>query len=89
MDEATRMTSLNEALATMRAEKEAARDPAATAIMNRSTEELRASGIMDRVLGVGDPAPMFARPNVRGETIRLRSVLKDGPAVVSFFRGRW
>jgi hypothetical protein len=83
------MPSLNEALAKMRAEKDAVRDPAATAIMQRSTDELGASGIMDGVLGVGDTAPMFARPNLAGETVRLRSVLKDGPAVVSFFRGRW
>ena len=82
------MPSLNEALAKMRAEKDAVRNPAATAIMNQSTEELRASGIMDGVLSTGDAAPMFARPNLAGETIRLRSVLKDGPAVVSFFRGR-
>jgi hypothetical protein len=83
------MASLRQALADLRAEKDAARPPAATAIMNRATEQLAASPIMDAVVKVGDAAPMFARPNLDGETVRLRYVLKDGPALVSFFRGRW
>ena len=83
------MSSLKERLAAMRAEKDAARDPAATAIMHRSTEALRSSGILDGIPGVGDRAPLFARPNLDGETVRLRSLLKTGPVVVSFFRGRW
>ncbi|WP_423926493.1 hypothetical protein [Candidatus Palauibacter sp.] len=76
-------------LAEMRAEKEAARPAAATAIMNAGTEALRASGILDRVPRAGDRAPLFARPSVAGPTVRLQSLLKRGPVVLSFFRGRW
>ena len=83
------MESLNHRLAALRAEKEAARDPAATALMNRATDDLRASGILDRVSSVGDTAPLFARPNLDGDTVRLRALLKQGPVVISFFRGRW
>lgn len=83
------MESLNHRLAALRAEKEAARDPGATALMNRATDDLRASGILDRVSSVGDTAPLFARPNLEGTTVRLRTLLKRGPVVVSFFRGRW
>ena len=83
------MPTLRRALADLRAEKDAARDPVATAIMNRATEQLAASPIMESVVKQGDTAPMFARPDLDGETVRLRSVLKDGPAIVSFFRGRW
>ncbi len=83
------MESLNERLAAFRAEKEVGRDPAATALMNRSTDDLRASGILDGVRSVGDTAPLFARPNLDGETVRLRTLLKQGPVVLSFFRGRW
>ena len=36
------------------------------AVMHRATEELRASGIMDRVIKVGDPLPPFALLNVHG-----------------------
>lgn len=83
------MPSLNDQLAALRAEKDAARDPAYTAIMNRATEELASTDILDGVPGVGARAPLFARPNLDGETVRLRSLLRKGPVVVSFFRGRW
>ena len=76
-------------LSEMRAEKEAARPAAATAIMNAGTEALRASGILDRVPQPGDRTPLFARPSVAGPTVRLQSLLKRGPVVLSFFRGRW
>lgn len=76
-------------LAEIRAEKEAARPAAATAVMAAGTEELRGSGILDRIPGVGDRAPLFARPSVAGPTVRLKSLLKRGPVVLSFFRGRW
>lgn len=83
------MPTLNDQLSTLRAEKEAARDPAFTAIMNRATEALAATDILERVPKVGERAPLFARPNVEGETVRLRSLLRTGPVVASFFRGRW
>lgn len=81
--------SLAEQLAALRAEKDAARPAEPTAIMNRATDELRASGILEGVPGVGDEAPIFARPGLDGRTVRLDSLLKKGPAIVSFFRGRW
>jgi hypothetical protein len=83
------MESLNERLAETRAAKDAKRDPAWTAAMNQATAELRATGIVDRVRSVGMRAPLFARPNLAGETVRLRSLLQRGPVVLSFFRGRW
>jgi hypothetical protein len=83
------MPTLNEQLSALRAEKEAKRNPAWTALMNRATEELAASGILDRIAKVGDRAPLFARPDLDGRTVRLRSVLRSGPVIVSFFRGRW
>lgn len=76
-------------LAEIRAEKEAARPAAATAVMAAGTEALRASGIRDRLPRVGDRAPLFARPSVAGPTVRLKTLLKRGPVVLSFFRGRW
>ena len=80
---------LNRRLAEIRAEKEAARPAPATAIMAAGTETLRSSGILDRIPGVGDRAPLFARPSVAGPTVRLATLLKRGPVVLSFFRGRW
>ncbi len=59
------------------------------AIMHRATEDLRASGIMDRVLKVGDSMPAFNLENTRGETVNSADLLGKGPLVVSFFRGKW
>ena len=59
------------------------------AVMHRVTEELRTSGIMDRVLRVGDRMPAFNLENTRGETVSSADLLAKGPLVVSFFRGKW
>ncbi len=83
------MGSLNETLREIRERGAAKRPPEVTALMYRATDELRASGILEAVPGAGDPAPPFARPNLSGETVRLSSVLRRGPAVLSFFRDRW
>ena len=83
------MGSLNESLAALKAAGEAKRDPAVTAMMNEATEDLRASGIWDGVRSVGSTAPLFARPNLDGSTVRLQTLLQHGPVVLSFFRGRW
>ena len=58
-------------------------------IMHRSTEQLRTSGIMDRVIKVGDPLPRFALPNAYGQEVRSADLLAGGPLVLTFFRGSW
>lgn len=83
------MTELNARLAALKAEKDAARNPDWTAIMDRATADLAARDILDGVPRVGDRAPYFARPDLDGDTVRLSALIKDGPLVVSFFRGRW
>jgi peroxiredoxin len=57
--------------------------------MHRATEELRASGIMDRVIRVGDKLPAFALPNSYGQEVRSAEVLAKGPLVLTFYRGAW
>jgi len=63
--------------------------PERAAIMHRATEELRASGIMDRVIRVGDKLPAFALPNSYGQEVRSAEVLAKGPLVLTFYRGAW
>ena len=58
-------------------------------IMHRATDDLRNSGIMDRILKIGDTAPDFELKNAFGQSIRSRNLLNDGPLVVSFYRGKW
>ncbi len=57
--------------------------------MHRATEELRGSGIMDRVIKVGDPLPPFALPNASGHKVGSADLLAKGPLVLTFFRGSW
>jgi hypothetical protein len=62
---------------------------AASAIMHRATEDLRRSGILDRVVKVGQKAPNFALLNQRGERVSSQALLAKGPLVISFYRGAW
>jgi peroxiredoxin len=57
--------------------------------MERSTEDLRASGIMQRVVRVGQAAPDFMLPNAAGVPVSLADLRARGPVVLSFYRGRW
>jgi hypothetical protein len=63
--------------------------PEKEAVMHRATEDLRASGIMDRVIKVGDPLPPFALPNAYGREVLSADLLAKGPLVLTFFRGAW
>ncbi len=64
--------------------------PAATqAINDRVIEELRQSGTAGRALKVGDKAPEFTLPDVAGKPVSSAELLKQGPLVVVFLRGRW
>ena len=58
-------------------------------VMHQATEALRSSGIQDRVLKIGDPAPAFELPNVTGKLVRSADLLGQGPLVVTFYRGVW
>jgi len=83
------MGPLNETLTAIREAAEAKRPPEITARVGRATKDLAASDILDGIPGVGDRAPLFARPGLRGVSIRLGAQLKKGPVILSFFRGRW
>ena len=89
MTESRTTTTLAGTLDQIRNAAAAKRDPAITAVLQRCTADLVASGITDRIVKEGDTAPLFARPNLEHQTVRLAKVLRRGPAVVSFFRGRW
>ena len=59
------------------------------AVMGRATDDLRQSGILDRVLGVGDTLPEFALRNAQGAEIRSADLLARGGVVLTVFRGSW
>ena len=58
-------------------------------LMHRATAELKASGIEDAALKVGDRAPSFTLFNQDHAQVASADVLRERPLVVSFFRGHW
>lgn len=80
---------VNDELRRTAEERSAQRPPEINERLARATSELAESGILEGVLGPGDRAPRFARPDTEGKTVRLEARLKKGPVVLSFFRGRW
>ncbi len=80
---------LEERLAAIRAMAKARLPEDAQTLMQRDVDDLRASGILDRVVKVGTPAPDFTLPNTAGLPVSLDALLARGPVVLSFFRGRW
>ncbi len=63
--------------------------PERVATMHRATAELKASGIEGRALKIGDRAPDFALFNQDHVEVSSKDLLRNGPMVVSFFRGHW
>lgn len=64
-------------------------DDATQQIMHRATADLRASGIRDELLGVGDEMPEFTLENHVGERITSTGALGRRSLVLTFFRGHW
>lgn len=57
--------------------------------MHRATAELKATGIEERSLKVGGRAPIFTLFNQDRVQVDSADLLRQGPLVVSFFRGHW
>jgi hypothetical protein len=57
--------------------------------MHRATAELKASGLENRALNVGDRAPEFSLFNQDHVQVNSAELLRQGPLVVTFFRGHW
>lgn len=81
--------ALKDELKSLRERAEAKRPPEIVAAMHRAVDELRASGAPGRVLKLGDMAPHFALPNADGQVVDSTALLRRGPLVVTFYRGRW
>ena len=81
--------SLADKLAETRAASEGRIPPERAAIMHRATEDLRTSGIMERIAAAGQPAPAFELANHDGRRVSSADLLAGGPLVLSFFRGSW
>jgi peroxiredoxin len=63
--------------------------PQVLAELKQSIDQVKASGIAQRALTVGDDAPAFTLPNAQGRTVVLTDLLRHGPVIISFYRGIW
>ena len=54
--------------------------------MHQATAELKATGLAERALNVGDIAPEFSLTDTEGNTVSSAELLKKGPLIVSFYR---
>ena len=84
-----KVMTLAERLDTIRQGADRRIPPDKRAIMHRATDDLRSSGILDRVIKVGDPLPPFALKNALGDEVRSSELLANGPLVLTVFRGSW
>src|SRR5215472_9876458 len=81
--------TLEQSLATIRQASSKRLSPDNQAIMHRANDDLRASGILDRMIRVGNPLPAFALQNAYGREVRSSDLLAEGPLVLPVFRGSW
>ncbi len=57
--------------------------------MHRATAELKASGIEQQALKIGDRGPSFTLFNQDHAQVSSSDLLRQGPLVISFFRGHY
>jgi peroxiredoxin len=57
--------------------------------LQKSIDDVKHSGIVERALKAGDLAPAFSLPNAHGRQISLVELLAKGPVILNFYRGGW
>jgi hypothetical protein len=81
--------SLNEKLSRRKAANRKLVPPDKLTIMDQAQDQLSRSGITDSCLSEGDIAPKFELPNAVGRLVSFEVLLRQGPVVLSFYRGGW
>ena len=57
--------------------------------MHQATDDLRNSGVLEKVLMPGAKAPHFALQNAENKQVRSEDILSRHLMVLTFYRGRW
>ncbi|MFC1834832.1 hypothetical protein ACFL2Q_08875 [Thermodesulfobacteriota bacterium] len=81
--------SLTEQLAKQRDASRNRIPPDKLAVMDKAGQDLANSGLVDSSLTEGDTIPDFSLPNAVGKIVSISEILKQGPVVLSFYRGGW
>lgn len=81
--------NLKQELSRERDRGSSALDTPTVALMNRVNDSLRAPEIIGRAVAERDRAPNFRLPNAQGGSVELYALLRQGPVVLTFYRGQW
>jgi len=81
--------SLNAELAKMKQERASKRPEDVSKLMAQENERLEKLGVGNNSLKEGDKVPFFTLTNATGKSVSLKNLLKNGPVVISFYRGAW
>ena len=81
--------TLQESLDRLKTKIEGSMPPPFVQIMHQATADLEATGIGEGILKAESPAPEFQLPNQNGALVASKELLKNGPLVVTFYRGMW
>ncbi|MGD2187493.1 MAG: redoxin domain-containing protein [Desulfobacterales bacterium] len=81
--------NLQDKLNALRANFEKQAPKEALEIMHKATDDLRKSGILERVLKIGETIPEFELENTEGQLIRSKDILSNRIIILTFYRGKW
>lgn len=63
--------------------------PEQTAIIEKTINDLRKSDLIKKLPKEGEKAKDFALKNIYGKELKLSTLLRRGPVVLTFYRGGW
>ncbi|MFO0857815.1 MAG: YHS domain-containing (seleno)protein [Phycisphaerales bacterium] len=63
--------------------------PESLEVFESGIKEVAESAVMTTALKAGQTAPDFSLPDIQGHTVRLSDLLKQGPVVLTWYRGGW
>jgi len=81
--------TLEAAIETRKTEGRAKASPEKLAAYAEGIEAVKKAETVKGAIQVGDMAPDFTLPNVTGAEVTLSDKLKDGPVVLTWYRGGW
>jgi peroxiredoxin len=81
--------TLADQLQMMKAASKSKLPPEVAKVMSDATEKLKQSHIAEKTLKVGQTMPAFSLPDTKGKKVSLKDYLKNGPVIISFYRGSW
>jgi peroxiredoxin len=83
------MKTLKEALEKRNSDKKNSLPSSTLDYMDKVTSDLKEAGYENNPLNVGDKIPDGELLNHHGETVSIKELLDNKPAIISFYRGTW